>query len=147
MRAFAAELAAVPRSAEQLREWGQLRKYSMAKPPAAATNAAIAAFQAERADAGLPALPVCARGAHRVKAAGGTGDAGPARRTHEWKKPEVIAGMARAIRILGFGKQLTQDRLKQIAKENPGRGIPSWSSVDRRREHPGETWQVARSGR
>jgi hypothetical protein len=63
-------------------------------------------------------------------------------RRRECNKDEIIAGLARAIHLLGRGGQLTQRTLKTLAAEHPDQRIPSWSSVDRcrRRHHPGERW-------
>lgn len=142
-RAFVEDLGKLPRSAKQLKGWAHSRKLSIRHPRRALLDDAVAEIQRERAAARQPDLEVADRGEHQVAPAGPAAANGRPARAAEWNKPEIIAGLARAIRILGAGKQLTQRALKEVAEANPGRGIPSWSSVDRRRRthHPEETWQ------
>lgn len=142
MGAFAAELNSTPRSVKQLKEWAARRGLSLAMFPTADMRAVNRALAAKRAARGLPPLPVCLPGGQRVAPPAGEPPAGPVRRSGNWKKPEIIVGLAVAIRKLGSASSSRKARLKQIARENPGAGIPSWSVVDRcrRREHPGESW-------
>lgn len=139
--AFIEDLGKLPRSAKHLLDWARDRKVSVKYPKRAKFEAAVAEITRQRKRDGLPALLVAERKEHRAVAA--TETSGPAARTPEWEKPEIIVGLARAIRILGPGKQLTQRALKAVAEAHPGQGIPSWSPVDRRRRthHPDESWR------
>jgi hypothetical protein len=139
VRAFLAEIGKLPRSANQLRNWTRERSVSLAQASAAEFKSALANIQ-QHTDGTVPVAKP--RDHRRSEAQAPAAVAGPPARSAEWRKPQVIAGLAKAIRILGPGAQLTQRSLKEIARSHPGQGIPSWSPVHRclTKQHPGETW-------
>lgn len=119
-RAFVEELGKVPRSAKQLRQWAQDRKRSIRMPLRAALDAAVAEIQSEQAAKGQPALTIAEPGDHRAATRpAATPTNGRPARTREWETPEIILGLARAIRILGPGRQLTQRKLKESRRSIP----------------------------
>lgn len=142
-KAFVEDLDKLPQHTKQLIEWGAARGIAVARARRERFDAAVKTITAERAAAGDPPLRVAARRDHLTSSSGlSPGAELPTGRSPSWTKPQVIVGMARAVRLLN-GKQLTQRTLKEIAEAKPSTGIPSWSSVDRcrRRYYPDETWR------
>jgi hypothetical protein len=142
-KAFVEDLGNLPQHTKQLIEWGAARGIAVARARRARFDTAVATITAERAAANEPPLRVAGRREHMTSPSALPAGADlPTGRSPGWTKPQVIVGMAKAVRMLN-GRQLTQRTLKDIAEENPGSGIPSWSSVDRcrRRYYPDESWR------
>jgi hypothetical protein len=139
LRVFVEHVGRLPDSATQMRNWARASGVSVKKPAPAAFKAAVAQVTAERAAAGEPPLTRAARG-ERIDPAPAAANGTRARKM-DWDRPQIIAGLAKTIRILD-GKQLTQRALKEIARDHPD--IPSYSQVDRcrRRHYPDETWDA-----
>lgn len=133
----------LPRTRYQVRSWCKAHRVSLARATQEDFDAAVEAIRAERAANGEPPLVVAARSEDLAPSAGASVADGPPPRAEEWTEKEpVIRGMAVAVRLLR-GKQLTQRRLKDMARDHRGLGIPTSSSVNRCREkyYPGETWR------
>lgn len=136
---FAAATGAVPSSRRQLERWVSMQHITFRKMPMTELDAAIAAFQSSREAQELrPLAPADPRMQFETTTrAGEESDRVP---NGYWQeKPNVIAGLARAIAFLSPGESLGQRPLKRIAKANrehalPGGyagPIPSWAPVVR----------------
>jgi len=138
-RAFVADIGKLPANGTQIRKWAASRGVSLQHHLVSARlKDAANLIQAETDEP----IQVAGRGEHHTASTDGAGADAPARRVREWAKPQVIAGMAKAITLLGPGQQLTQRSIKEVARDHPGQGIPSWSVVHRcrTRHHREETW-------
>jgi hypothetical protein len=143
VRAFVENVGALPRSASQLREWAQATGTSIENLLWPAVQKATALVQREHTASGKPPLAVAKLGEHLAGDSSTSRNDRPSRK-REWDKQQVLAGLTLAVTMLD-GQQLTQRSLKQLVKDNPGCGVPSWSSVDRcLRANAGDTWEQYR---
>jgi hypothetical protein len=143
VRAFVENVGSLPRSANQLREWAQATGASIGNLRWAAVQQATALVQREHTVSSKPPLAIANLGEHLAGDRRANRNGRPTRK-REWGKPDVLAGLTLAVTMLD-GQQLTQRSLKQLVKDNPGCGVPSWSSVDRcLRANAGDTWEQYR---
>jgi hypothetical protein len=108
--------------------------------PSEAVQKAGRTLNRGRAAGGLKRLPAAPRG-FDVRA-GARPPAIPRRapQKHDWDKDSFVAGLEKAIPHLGPGEHLTQRTVKRIARDHPGEGIPSYSTIYRRAPDLGTTF-------
>jgi hypothetical protein len=125
VRAFADDLAALPRDRAQLCKWAARSRLAITRPTTEQARLAVAAVEQERAAAGFAPLPIASPDAHvHVTPPQYAVDTRARTRRKDWDRESLLAGMARAVTLLDPGKQLDQRTLKRLAKDTRNSGSP-----------------------